>query len=344
MPRKLVDRARLIRAYSKGQTTDIPGPSALMIETTVRCNLLCPMCPRTGAGYPNADMPDEMLWKLVADHARLGGDHIYLYGLGEPLMDPRLFSLLQKCHDLGLGTVVSTNGTLMTEKRARQLLEVGCDHLLIGIDGVSDETYGYYREGGNLDKVRRNLRRLCELKVEQKSRMTVVVQFIEMVKNAHEKDAFLAEWKDVPGIDEVRIKQEDIGLPEHRTYEVDGHLRENPCHLLWRGPMIVRYTGEVFACYHHAEHGEAVGHLDHESLEQIWNSEKMRGLRGLHVSGRAAEDPQCATCPAARPRKPFVLGAMALRGATVRRMIPIAERVALKYPHLFSEKRKSVLR
>ena len=44
-------------------------------------------------------------------------------------------------------------------------------------------------------------------------------------------------------------------------------------------------------------------------------------------------------CPAARARLAIVLGAMALRGTTVRRLMPIAEKAALTFPKLLSEAR-----
>ena len=343
MPRQITDRARLILGYLAGRQHGNPGPSALMLETTVRCNLLCPMCPRTGAGYPNADMPDDMLNRTLDEHAALGGDHVYLYGLGEPLMDPRIFDTLARCHRLGLGTVLSTNGTLLTERRRARLLDSACDHLLSGLDGATPETYGYYRRGGTYERVVENIRALGREKVARGARLTIVVQFIRMERNAHEVHAFLQKWGGAAGIDEVRIKSEDIGLAAHRTYEVDGHLRTNPCHVLWRGPMIVRYTGQVFACYHHAEHGQPVGDLARQSLAEVWDSTRMRRLRGLHADGVPGADPLCATCPAPRPKLPFLVGAMALRGRTVRRLVPIAEKVALRYPAFFSEARVSTL-
>lgn len=339
MPRRVRDRLALMAGYVAGRTEAIPGPSALMIETTVRCNLLCPMCPRTGAGYPNEDMPDEMIWSLLDDHASMGGDHVYLYGLGEPMMDPRIFDLLGRCRDLGLGTVLSSNGTLLTPPRRAALLASGCDHLLVGIDGTSEDTYGYYRAGGKYENVLRNVRALAAEKAEAKSRMTLVVQFIRMRRNEHETDAFLKIWRDVPGVDEVRIKNEDIGLPEHAAYAHDGHLRKNPCHLLWRGPMVCRWNGDVYPCYHIAGNGRPIGNLRDARFPDLWDGPEMRRLRSLHMAGRAADDPHCATCPAARPRLPFVLGAMALRGTTVRRLVPIAEKAALRFPRLFSEQR-----
>ncbi len=342
MPRSPGGRARLIAEYLTGSAR-VTTPNALMIETTVRCNLLCPMCPRTGAGYPNADLPDELLWPLLDDFAALGGDHVYLYGLGEPFMDARIFDLLARCRELGLGTVLSSNATFLDAERRRRLLEVGCDHLLIGLDGASQATYDLYRKGGKYDRVVGHITALAQEKVARGHGPTIVVQFIRMKHNRHEQSAFLARWGAVPGIDEVRIKDEDIGLPEHRTYANDGDRRLNPCHILWRGPMIVRYTGDVFPCYHIAEEGEPLGNLRNASLDELWNGAEMQRLRGLHADGRHGAEPHCASCPCARPRLPFILGAMAVRGTTARRLVPIAERLALKLPGLFQEPRESLL-
>ncbi len=340
--RSLTTRGKLIHAYVTAKTHAVPGPTALMIETTVRCNLLCPMCPRTGADYPNEDLPDALLWPLIEDFARLGGDHVYLYGLGEPFLDGRITDLLAACRRLGVATVLSSNGTLLNaERRARLLDAGGADHLIVGIDGVTAETYARYRTGGQLHKVVANVQALAMEKRLRKSAMVLVVQLIRMRHNAHEVDAFMRFWSAVPGVDEVRVKTEDIGLPEHRVVEPDGHLRQNPCHLLWRGPLLVRWDGRVYPCYHIAGNGEPIGDLHTTSLAALWDSEPMRRLRGLHVAGRSAEHPQCATCPAIRPRQPFVVGAMALRGTTVRRIVPWFEKAAARVPWAFSERRLS---
>ncbi len=339
MPRHPLLRAQLIGQYLSGTADAVVGPSALMVETTVRCNLLCPMCPRTGGGYPNADLPDDLLWPLLDDHASLGGDHVYLYGLGEPLMDERLFAILDRCHSLGLHTVVSTNGTLLNEARRRALLDAAPDHVLIGIDGATAATYGRYRVGGRFERVVQNVEELGRLKLAKGTPSTLVVQFIRLRHNAHEEAAFVARWRGVPGIDEVRVKDEDIGLPEHRTYALDGERRVAPCHFLWRGPMLVRYTGDVYPCYHFGGLGRSIGNLRETGLRDLWNGEQMVALRRLHASHRAGDDAACSTCPAPRPTVPTVAAAMALRGATVRQLVPLIERATRVLPGIFTERR-----
>ena len=340
MPRKLSDRARLITDYLRGGSRGLPGPGSILVETTVRCNLRCPMCPRTGAGYPNEEMPDDMIYPLLEEFARLGGDHIYLYGLGEPLLDPRIYEILGRCNRLGLGTVVSTNATLLDGRAREALLDSGCEHLIVGVDGANADTYAYYREGGVYEEVVANIKALAAAKYVRSSEMTLVVQMVRMARNMAEVPEFLEFWKSVPGVDLVRIKDEDIGLPEHAIYEADGHRRENPCHILWRGPMVVRYNGDVFPCYNSAEHGQPLGNLKDKGLEELWNSREIQDMRILHAQGRSSENPLCANCPSGRPRLPFILGAMALKGITVRKLMPIAERFALGRPTLYRESRQ----
>src|SRR5262245_41288225 len=100
-------RARLMRGYLRGDAHMASGPLEINLETTVRCNLLCPMCPRTGGGYPNADLPDDMLYSALDQAAVLGADSVLLFGLGEPFMDRRIFDILRYCRTRGLGTTIS---------------------------------------------------------------------------------------------------------------------------------------------------------------------------------------------------------------------------------------------
>ncbi len=306
----------------------------------MRCNLRCPMCPRTGARLPAEDLPSELLFDVLAQHAALGGDLVYLYGLGEPLLDARLPEILAACRRLGLASVLSTNGTLLDGPRATALLDAPPDHLIVSIDAVSQDTYARVRVGGELAAVEANVRAYAAARVGRPAHgdTHLVVQFVRLRDNLHEAPAFLERWRGTPGIDGVRLKDEDIGLPEQRLRELAGDRRANPCHLLWRGPLVVRWNGDVFPCYHKAPREAPLGNLRVRSLAELWASAELVHLRRLHAEGRSGQDPSCAGCPAVRPRLPVVVGAMALSGRAQRRLIPLAERAALAVPGWFRER------
>jgi hypothetical protein len=65
-----------------------------------------------------------------------------------------------------------------------------------------------------------------------------------------------------------------------------------------------------------------------QTLGQIWNSDQMRLMRWLHVAGRAGEIDVCSRCCTTIPHPALVVGSLLLHGRTVRRLLPLVERLA----------------
>ena len=331
-------RAALARSYLNGAERGIPGPISVLIETTVRCNLLCPMCPRTIGNYTKGELETDLVMKALDEMAGSDG-LVFLYGLGEPLLDPRIFDFIRACGERGLTSLVSTNGLLMDDEAAHGLIDAGLDHLIIGIDGTTQETYGRYREGGDLAVLEQRVERFLAIKQERRARLDVTIQMIRLEKNHHQVDEFLRTWTR-PGVNAVRIKEEDIGLEATAGIHRDGDLRKNPSRLLYRGPLVIRHTGEVYACYSGAESFDSLGHIREHTLAELWDSDGLVKLRHLHAQGRSAEIPECARCASPRPRKPFVFGSFLVSSSILRKAIPLLEKAALRHRMPFSEKRR----
>ena len=73
--------------------------------------------------------------------------------------------------------------------------------------------------------------------------------------------------------------------------------------------------------------GAPVGNIGTDSIETIWNSEEMQRMRRLHVTGRAGEIDICARCCTTIPHPALVAGSLLLHGRTVRRLLPLVERL-----------------
>ena len=65
-------------------------PVEYIVETTAKCNLYCPMCPRETHAQPKADMTEGVFERLVRESGDTA-EHMMLIGLGEPFMDPHIF-------------------------------------------------------------------------------------------------------------------------------------------------------------------------------------------------------------------------------------------------------------
>src|SRR5882724_1283608 len=114
------NRAKLLWSYLTGRANLTALPVEYIVETTAKCNLYCPMCPRETHKQPKADMADEIFERLV-DGAAKTGEHMMLIGLGEPFMDRKIFDRIEYCEQHGVSTLLSTNGTFLDEKLAERL-------------------------------------------------------------------------------------------------------------------------------------------------------------------------------------------------------------------------------
>ena len=109
------NRAKLLWGYLRRRTNLGALPVEYIVETTAKCNLYCPMCPRETHAQPKADMEDAIFERLVNESAD-SAEHMMLIGLGEPFLDPRIFDRIEYCHRHSIATLLSTNGTLLDER------------------------------------------------------------------------------------------------------------------------------------------------------------------------------------------------------------------------------------
>ena len=323
---RLFNRAKLLWSYLR-RSERVPAlPVEYIVETTAKCNLYCPMCPRETYKQPKEDMPDEIFERLVAESGR-SAEHMMLIGLGEPFMDRKIFDRIEYCERHNISTLLSTNGTFLDEKTSARLLDSSLEHITLSFDGATRESYEYYRKGAKFEKVRDNFVRFARMKHERHAKLQIVVQMVRMERNAAEVDDFMRFWSAVPGIDQIRIKEDETQLlqPEARHPAEDW---QHPCHYLWRGPLYVKHNGDVYpCCQSYMLDGRPIGNIGEQPLEEIWNSEAIRDMRRAHVARRIGDIDVCARCTTTIPHPLLVLGSLILHGRTVRRMLPLIERL-----------------
>lgn len=321
------NRAGLLWAYLRRRSKVNALPVEYIVETTAKCNLYCPMCPRETHKQPKEDMASEIFDRLVKESSGTA-EHMMLIGLGEPLLDPKIFDRIEYCARHGISTLLSTNGTLLDEVNAGRLLCSPLEHITLSFDGATKESFEFYRKGARFEKVRDNFVRFCRMKEASGARVHIVVQMVRMERNAGEVDEFARFWRAVPGVDQVRIKEDETNLMRPGAGHDAGDWK-HPCHYLWRGPMYVKHNGDVYpCCQSYMLGGKPVGNLASQPIGEIWNSPEMRRMRQLHAEKRAGEIDVCARCCMTIPHPVLVAGSLVFHGRTVRRALPAVERLA----------------
>lgn len=311
------NRLKLALSYLGKETDTGRFPGVVGIESTNNCNLDCVMCPRQEMTRPVADMARPLYEKTI-DALAGKTEFVWLQDYGEPFLNKEIFGMIRYARERGLKVGISTNGTVLTDKIIDGILESGLDYLIFAIDGATAETYEKIRVGATYEKVAENVRRFLAKKGKHK--IFTVVQCIYMEATSQEVRQFRRQWK-LPGVDAVRIRQLTYSGKGSRF---DNLTTQKPCYWLWSNPHI-KNDGTVVPCCQDVNSTLALGNIQNDSLDRIWNGEKMQELRAKHLAGQAGEIPLCRNCNMVQPSAPLILAAAIPPYLAVNRLVPKVE-------------------
>ena len=321
------NRIGLLLSYIRRQAHAPAGPLTLAIESTAKCNLFCPMCPREYLYFPPRDM-ELSLFRKIIDEAKDFLEFAVPYGTGEPLLNPEIYDMIAYCRQLGVPTGISTNATILNEKASRRLIEAGLDYIIFAFDGATRETFEKYRKGADFEKVRQNILTFLRIKKEMRARIFCIIQVVKLKDNVHELADLVRMWR-IEGVNEMRIKKDEVHIEGCAIPGDNGNRppHRHPCYLLWRGPMYIHYDGTVYPCCY-IYPNEPAGNVRKAGLKEIWNAPAMVALREAHIAGDLTRYPACINCTAARPRRAVAAASFLINTHTVRKAIPFFERLA----------------
>ncbi len=151
----------------------LPTPPAwdwIQVEVTTRCNALCSYCPRTvyGKSWPERDLPLEIFRRLLPDLPR--ARHVHLQGWGEPLLHPEFFQMARLARKAGCQVGTTTNGTLLDQELARELVATGIDVVAFSLAGTGPKNDAL-RRGAPLGRVMAGILSLLQARSQARSRV-----------------------------------------------------------------------------------------------------------------------------------------------------------------------------
>lgn len=137
----------------------------VFIEPTDACNIDCITCFRNAWDVPVGRMSDETFSAILSGLQEIDPvPTVYFGGIGEPLFHRRTVEWIARVKQLGGRVEMITNGTMLTEKRSREIIDAGLDLLWVSIDGASPESYADVRLGAQLPQVIDNLNRFRKMR------------------------------------------------------------------------------------------------------------------------------------------------------------------------------------
>ena len=284
-------------------------PSQILMDITEVCNLACTHCPHPsfkasehyGARYLDPDLNAKMV-EEVREHGQGITQYIRYSSNGEPLVHPKSYDMIEHAVERsGVYVTITTNGTIMNEKRTRRLLASGVHLIDISIDALTPEIYAKIRVGGDLNVTRANVERLLGWIREDRAPTKVVVSFIEQPENAHEAHGFESFWRD-KGADFVIIRRlhscsgAKIDLAELRRTAQARSRSRRPCLYPWER-IVVNARGDLAFCPSDWVHGSYVADYRSTTIKQAWGGAFYRSLRSAHLTNDFSRHGFCGQCP-----------------------------------------------
>jgi hypothetical protein len=184
-------------------------PTIVLWDLVGSCNLKCPSCPMgsmrdvanaNGRGFIADDLFHAVLAKVQRDFTCR---QLHFYNWTEPLLHPRIVDYCRLAADAGFHVHLSTN--LNHLRDAARLVNSGVKTLRVSLSGFTQEVYCIGHRGGDIGKVKDNMRRLSDARRDTGAGVRMHAYFHKYRHNAHEAPLmeafardlgfeFLADW------------------------------------------------------------------------------------------------------------------------------------------------------
>lgn len=265
-------------------------PPIIRIETTNMCNASCSFCPRDSLSREIGIMSQPLYEKLIDECAAGGVKTLHLHNFGEPLLDPDLADRIKLAKDKGIPrNKIYSNGRLLRNDLAKNLLDSGLDELKISVDGADADEFASVRRGLSLDQILDNLNQLAELRNNGTGNKNIKVTAICTQSSDRERTEKLLAGT-VDKVEYSRIHNwggalNRLGLKKIRK----------PCIRPFK-TMTILWDGQVSLCCLDYNGSEILGDVSGQTISQVWENEHYRKIRRLHELSGQSKNKLCREC------------------------------------------------
>lgn len=251
-------------------------PSIYQIEVMSRCNFSCSFCMTgiNGGDYLGNPHIDPNLFQTIVERDLSGSSFIELQFRGEPTLNKHLnhyVDVLRKKVFVGF----STHGNLLHQNYALQAA-LNSHYITISVDAAERELYEDYRLGGVWERLVLNI----DLLVKERGKNKYPIIDLQLIE-------FENFEKQVEKLTQLAKEYHWYGHVNIRTIKDTQAMQPIHIHELCTNPwysVSIKANGDVVPCCmaFKDELDMVYGNLQHNSLEEIWNSTKVKVFRNNH--------------------------------------------------------------
>lgn len=163
--------------FNRTITTDI-----LTVSLTKKCNLNCTYCWDFDQRERMGELTTEEIKKILVSAKRLGVRSFNPFG-GEPFLRKDAVEIIKFAFEIGFKRVtVTTNGTLLSQERIRELVEAIPPNaelgVLVSLDGANPSENDFVRSPGSFQKTTRTIELFDQYRKELRKRVSLIMNTV----------------------------------------------------------------------------------------------------------------------------------------------------------------------
>ncbi|MFH1588894.1 MAG: radical SAM protein [Candidatus Diapherotrites archaeon] len=286
--------------------------TSAQVELTTACNLRCTMCEQSHLTQNPISMKFTEFKKFLDNAPYI--ELINFTGIGEILLNPDWFKILEYSKQKGLYVWFNDNFTLMNKENSQKIIDLEIDALAVSFDGATKQIYEKIRRGANFEKVTANIKQFTGLKKALgKKKPEFFMVFVAMKENIHEMEPLIELAKNL-GVNKVlfvgvitfegtedkslnnlkkeemekifektKAKAEELGITIMGLPSIS-RTEQEECDYPWVSAYITS-SGEVLPCCFVKQRDKSevssssMGNIKENSFKEIWKGKKYAVLR-----------------------------------------------------------------
>jgi len=260
-------------------------PFIFRIETFSYCNLKCVSCDTPYANTKEKRIMDFPDLQAIIAKIKESALRVSLYDMGEPLLNKNIYKIIKHVSDEKISTCISTNFNLFEEKDIEKLFDSKLTVLEPCLDGYTQEIYEIYRKGGDVEKVKKNIKAVMDFKLKNGLLLPIVDTQIILFDHLKEELPLIKKFLKDCKVDKITYRKENLSFNSKNTSNFyKKSICKSACFWLYLG-MMIRPDGNVYPCDCRGFDRLPYGNILNENLNEIWNNKYYRFSRNLFKKG-----------------------------------------------------------
>jgi len=285
----------------------IPNIERASIEIFGGCNYTCQMCPQsTGRGSSFLRKMPLSLFKNILDQLT-GSPQINLEGSGEPTMAKDLHLYIQECSKRNLRSFIYTNGSNLSGDYMKRIIDAGINFIRFSCIGYNRELYEKWMNIDNFGLILKNAIETKEY-INNTESECITSSYHLITDNTqieYEIEQYKKNFIDKAETLAYIWKMHNWSGNYRPSYERNKSERRTcgrpfaPELTIRAGGSKGRYAAVTPCCQTLGppnEEKSILGHLDRQSVEEIWNGQPYQELREAHKNKNFDKIDYCKDC------------------------------------------------